>query len=219
MSDSDETILYLVRHGATEANLRRPYVLQGRGIDLPLSTTGQDQARRVAQLLRNEPLAAAYASPMRRARETAEIILAGNASGGRTLHVESMEGFAECDVGKWEGLDWPRIEAEFPEAYALFQRDAGRYPYLGGESYGDVAARAFPVLERLVRHHRGTSFLIVAHNVVNRACLARILGIDLADAKHLQQANGGVNVLRLREGRIEVVTLNSLFHLEGDGKA
>ena len=44
MPEADETLLYLVRHGATPANEQRPYVLQGHGIDTSLSDTGQRQA-------------------------------------------------------------------------------------------------------------------------------------------------------------------------------
>ena len=54
MSDANATILYLVRHGATDANLRRPYVLQGRGMDLPLNETGRRQAQCVRKLFERQ---------------------------------------------------------------------------------------------------------------------------------------------------------------------
>jgi len=209
---ADESTLYLVRHGATDANLRRPYVLQGRGIDLPLNATGARQAERTADLLAKRPLAAVYSSPMRRALETARAIAARSG-----VEVVVRYPLIECNVGRWEGLSWDGIREQFPEAYEDFQRDPSRFPYLEGETYADVAQRVVPVLEQLFEAHRGQPFVVVGHNIVNRVSVATFLGLDLARAKEIHQANGGVNVIRRESGRTQLVTLNSAFHLEDDG--
>jgi broad specificity phosphatase PhoE len=208
---ADQSTLYLVRHGATDANLRRPYVLQGRGIDLPLNPTGAQQAERVAALLAQNSVSAVYSSPMRRALETARAI-AARCRVDVVVHDELIE----CNVGRWEGLRWDGIREQFPEECENFQRDPSRFPYLGGETYSDVARRAVPVLERLLERHRGEEFAVVAHNIVNRVSVATFLGLDLSRAKEIHQANGGVNVIRREGGRTQLVTLNSAFHLEGD---
>jgi broad specificity phosphatase PhoE len=209
---ADHSTLYLVRHGATDANLQRPYVLQGRGIDPSLNPTGQLQAARVAGLLATKSLSAVYASPMRRARETAQAIAARYG-----VDVVFRDELVECNVGKWEGLSWDGIREQFPEAYENFQRDPSQFPYLGGETYGDVARRAVPVLEQLLEQHQGERFAVVAHNIVNRVSVATFLGLPLARAKEIHQANCGVNVIRRESGRTQLVTLNSEFHLEDDG--
>jgi broad specificity phosphatase PhoE len=209
---ADESTLYLVRHGATDANLRRPYVLQGRGIDLPLNATGIEQAKRTAGLLEKKQIAAVYSSPMRRALETARTIAARSG-----VEIALREALVECNVGRWEGLNWDSIREQFPEAYENFQSDPSRFPYLGGETYADVARRVVPVLEQLLEEHRGQCFVVVAHNIVNRVSVATFLGLDLARAKEIHQANGGVNVIRRENGRTQLVTLNTAFHLEDDG--
>ncbi|HEV3304248.1 MAG TPA: histidine phosphatase family protein [Planctomycetaceae bacterium] len=208
---ADQSTLYLVRHGATDANLRRPYVLQGRGIDLPLNPTGAQQAERVAELLAQNSVSAVYSSPMRRALETARAIAARC-----RVDVVVRDELIECNVGRWEGLSWDGIREQFPEECENFQRDPSRFPYLGGETYSDVARRAVPVLERLLERHWGEEFAVVAHNIVNRVSVATFLGLDLSRAKEIHQANGGVNVIRREGGRTQLVTLNSAFHLEGD---
>src|SRR5580704_7208531 len=172
---ADHSTLYLVRHGATDANLRRPYVLQGRGIDLPLNPTGRQQADRVAGLLGQKSVSAVYASPMRRALETARAIAARC-----QVEVAVRDELVECNVGRWEGLSWDGIREQFPEAYENFQRDPSQFPYLGGETYGDVARRVVPVLEQLLEQHRGDQFVVVAHNIVNRVSVATFLGLDLS---------------------------------------
>ena len=66
--------LYLIRHGATEHNLQRPPILQGRAVDLYLSAEGVRQAEAVANLLSKAQLTAVFCSTLKRAQQTAEII-------------------------------------------------------------------------------------------------------------------------------------------------
>jgi broad specificity phosphatase PhoE len=211
-SKTDQSTLYLVRHGATDANLQRPYVLQGHGIDLSLNPTGQKQAQQVASLLAQRSISAVYASPMRRALETARAIATRCGA-----DVVKREELVECDVGRWEGLSWDGIREQFPQEFENFQRDPSQFPYLGGETYSDVAKRAVPVLEQLLQRHANERFVVVAHNIVNRVCVATFLGLALARAKEIHQANCGVNVIRRENGRTSLVTLNSEFHLQDDG--
>jgi phosphoserine phosphatase len=211
MSDPKATTLYLVRHGATDANLLRPYVLQGRGMDLPLNDRGRRQAQSVRKLFEGTAIAAVYSSPLRRALETAQAIAEPH-----RLDVATVDALIECDVGRWEGMAWEQIRREFPQEYEDFQRDQSQFPYLGGETYRDVSLRALPAVADLLERHAGRSVVAVAHNVVIRACVATLLGISLARAKDVNQGNGGVNVLRRENGRTDVLTLNSVFHIEDD---
>ncbi len=204
----DVTLLFLVRHGATEANERRPYVLQGQGINLPLSETGRLQALKVAKFLSRLRVNAIYGSAMLRAEETAQII-----AGPHELRAQTLAGIEEIDVGDWEGKSWEVIMQETPAAYQTFMEDPGDTPYLNGESYRHVLNRTKPALESLLEKHRGEFLVVVAHNVVNRAYLADVMGLDLRRAKDIQQANCGVNVIRHERGQSELITLNSHFHL------
>jgi broad specificity phosphatase PhoE len=205
------TLVYLVRHGATDANARRPYILQGHGIDLALNDGGRRQARCAGRLLASEPVRAVFASPMRRALETAQVIAEPH-----KLAVATIDTFIECNVGRWEGRDWETIRREFPREYEDFHRDPSLHPYLGGESYSDVHRRTAPVFRSLLETHAGSALVLVAHNIVNRVLIADVLGLELKRAKEIQQANGGVTLIRHQDGRADLVTLNSLFHLDAD---
>jgi broad specificity phosphatase PhoE len=211
MSGSMATILYLVRHGATDANLCRPYVLQGRGMDLPLNDTGLRQAQCVRTLFERKSIAAVYSSPLRRAFDTATAVAEPH-----RLDVGVIDELIEADVGKWEGMSWEQIRRDFPEACEDFQRDQSRYPYLGGESYVDVAQRAVPALTQLMERHAGRTIVAVAHNVVIRACAATFLKMPLTHAKDIHQNNGGVSIVRRENGRTDLITLNSVFHIEDE---
>ena len=209
-AETPSTYLYLIRHGATVANEQRPYVLQGRGIDLPLSPTGRRQAEAVADFLAEFPLSAVYSSTMRRAAETAESIASRHG-----LLPTTVAHLQECDVGRWEGLDWETIMREHAESYHAFMNDPAENPYLGGESYGDVLRRIVPVFDELMQRHAGRSIAVVAHNVVNRVYVAHLLGLDLRRARDLQQKNTCINVIRQRGGETRLLTMNSCFHLNG----
>jgi broad specificity phosphatase PhoE len=206
----DATWLYLVRHGATEANERIPYILQGCGIDLPLSAAGEKQAAAVASLLKAYPIRHVYSSRMVRAQQTARAI-----AQALELELNMLDEIHECDVGRWEGMDWETIRREFPDAHDRFKENPEIHPNLGGESYGDVLTRARPVVLELLQRHAGESIALVAHNVVNRVLLADLLGIGIRRAAAIRQANGCVNLIRYQHGAADVVSFNAQFHLAG----
>lgn len=205
---SETTVLHLIRHGATAANERIPFILQGNSLDLPLSPAGERQATAVANLLAGFPVTRVYSSIMLRARQTAATIAARH-----RLDAEPLEHLHECNVGVWEGMDWESIRQQYPEAHRKFVDNPAEHPNLGGESYGDVFSRARPVLDGLLLRHAGECIVVVAHNVVNRVYLAHLLGIGLQHAPSIRQENGGANLIHSVRGQTAVVTLNSGFHL------
>lgn len=203
------THLFLVRHGATSANERQPYVLQGKGVDLPLSENGQRQAAAVGRLLAEFRIHQVFASPLVRARQTAAAIASPHG-----LSVNTIDELHECDVGEWEGLDWNTIHQRDPEAARKFLDRPGDFPYLGGESYRDTLDRVRPAICGLLERCVGQNIVIVAHNVVNRVFLAHLLGTDLNHAKGIPQSNGAVNFLRYHSAQTVVTSLNSVLHLD-----
>ena len=208
----DTCWLFLVRHGATENNRARPPRLQGRRGDPGLSVQGQEEARATGDLLAGRPIDVVFSSPLLRARQTAAAIARPHG-----LSVELVDDLIEVDVGQWEGRPWDEIEQTDREAYRLFMSDAGVHPYLGGENLNTVQARAVPALERLMAENLGRTVVAVAHNCVNRCCLAHLLNLPLAKYRSIPQDNCGVNLLRYRDGRGELVTLNAVSHL-GEGR-
>lgn len=206
---AEPATVYLIRHGATEANERRPYILQGRGINGPLSERGQAQADAVATFLADHRVDAVYCSELVRACQTAERVAAAH-----RLTPQTVADLGEVDVGRWEGMSWNVIREEFPEAYEAFMADCMQNPYLEGESYADVGQRTLPALEEILTRHPGQTVAVVAHNVVNRVCLGRLLDLSTQRIRTLKQSNCCINVIERDEsGATSVVTLNSRFHL------
>lgn len=200
--------MYLIRHGATANNDARPVRLQGRRTDPGLSDLGRDQAQRTGEFLSRHTIDAVYSSPLRRARETADLIARAH-----KLAVQIVDDLIEVDVGVWEGHPWDEIERTDPEAYRLFMADASVHAYLGGENLTEVRERSLPALERLMSENAGRTIVVVAHNVVNRTCLAHWLGIPTKQYRSIPQDNCGINLLRRRGGKVKLVTINAVEHL------
>src|SRR5262249_50549313 len=99
-----KTVLYLLRHGATEANLAEPYRLQGRRHNPPLARLGIRQAEATRDFLAIRAIDQCYCSPLLRAFQTASIVAAPHG-----LSPQPLEALTECDIGRWEGLDWQAI--------------------------------------------------------------------------------------------------------------
>jgi broad specificity phosphatase PhoE len=202
------TTLYLVRHGATFANLQRPYLLQGQQADPPLAPAGVRQAQLTQLLLAGRSLRQVYASPLLRARQTAEILAQPHG-----LPVQIVPALIECDVGRWEGKSWEAIRQEEPEAGRRFEQDPAVHGYPDGENFADVACRIAPAFAQLLARHAGEEFLVVSHHIVNRIYLAGLLGLVPGQAKLVKLDNCGVSVIRQDGDQPWVATLNAVFHL------
>src|SRR5262245_31452580 len=115
MGMESRTVVYLIRHGATEANLARPARLQGRRHNPPLARLGVRQAEVTRDFLAVRPIDACYTSPLLRAVQTAAIVVAGHG-----VSPQPVEALTECDVGRWEGLDWQTVRSLDAEGYRRF---------------------------------------------------------------------------------------------------
>jgi broad specificity phosphatase PhoE len=205
-----KTILYLLRHGATEANLARPARLQGRKHNPPLAKLGVRQAEATRDFLAIRPIDHCYSSPLLRAVQTATIVAAPHG-----LSPQPLEGLTECDVGRWEGLDWQAIRYLDAEAYQSYMENPAEHGYPGGESFADVYQRASGIMEELLNVHAGQSILVVGHHVVHRTYLAGLLGLSLDQARQVTLDNCGISVVVHDGDKALVSTLNAAFHLQG----
>jgi probable phosphoglycerate mutase len=201
--------ILLVRHGETPWNRDGRY--QGR-TDVPLSEVGQAQVRALGARLAHVPIALAFASPLSRARATAEAVL-----DGRTTSLELDAGLLEISHGAWEGKLANDVERSHAEMFGVWRsapgRDAPAGP--GAETLGDVEARAWPVLEQVCgRLGPDDTALVAAHDAVNRVLLCRVLGLPLQQVWKFRQAPATLNVLAGPSlAALQVVRLNDAEHI------
>ena len=176
------TTILLARHGETDWN--REGRFQGHA-DPPLNATGRVQAAGLAAELKAVGLAAVYSSPLRRAMETAQAVVAEHG-----LDPVEVDALREVDVGSWQGLTRVEIETQFPEQFARWlDYDQG---WEDGESYEEMGRRAVAALLQLALAHEGERVLAVTHGGPIRAAFAFADGTSHTDARRLGPRIGNV---------------------------
>lgn len=182
--------LILLRHGQTEYNAARR--MQGQ-LDTELSATGVEQARAAAQTMRGQRIVKIVASDLVRARRTAEIIAVE-----LDLDVSVDERLRETHLGQWQGLTHDEVDAQDAGLRAHWRHNAGWAPP-AGESRLDVARRARPVVDELMRDVAkwdGNAVLLVAHGGTISALTCHLLGLEERQYP-LLKGLGNTNAARL----------------------
>ncbi|MEV0996378.1 histidine phosphatase family protein [Nonomuraea sp. NPDC050202] len=198
------TDLVLVRHGETVWHAENRYA----GItDVELTPRGLDQAARLAGWAAGAGLEAVWASPLSRARITAETAAA---KAGATVRLD--ERLRELDFGQGDGLTSAEMKARFPEARAAFEADPAAHPLPGGEDPHRAAGRFVAALDDIAAAHPGGRVLVVAHTTAIRLALCRLIGVPLGEYRRLfpRLDNCALTELRLRDdGQVAMLQYNS----------
>ena len=199
--------ILLARHGETKWNAEGRY--QGQ-VDVPLSETGEAQARLLGDRLRDVRIDRAVASPLSRAKRTAELALGA----AREAQLRLDSGFAEIAHGTWEGLLASEIGAMDAERLRAWREAPESVQMPQGESLQQVLDRAWPALERATLDlGPDDTLLVVAHDAVNRVLLCRILGLPLSRLWTFRQAPTTINLLEGPDvDHLELVRLNDCTH-------
>ena len=103
------------------------------------------------------------------------------------------------------------------ETYQRFMDDPAANGYPEGESYADVLERVGGPIDDVLASHRGQTVAVVAHNIVNRVYVARLMGWPRSRAREIRQDNTGINVIRGREDETTLMSFNVRFHLDDAG--
>jgi broad specificity phosphatase PhoE len=187
-------VLVLVRHGQTEANARG--LLLGRS-DPPLSTLGVRQADALAAALTPvlAPEARVVASPLRRARETAEAF-------GRPVDVD--ERWIELDYGVFEGRPVSDVTRE---EWDTWRTDSSFTP-TGGESLAALGIRVRSACRDLLAEARTGNVVVVSHVSPIKAAVAWALGADDAVGWRMFVAVGSIARVEIGPWGPQLVSFN-----------
>ena len=199
------TTLVLVRHGETDHTRSRRF--SGRtGADPALNEDGRAQIRAAADWL--APLAeqapVVLSSPMRRTRESAEIV-AERLEASYTID----DGLLEAGFGSWEGLTYREVLAQDPEAFARWMGDFDQRPGGTGDSLTELAARMAETRDRLLAAHTGRTVVALTHLTPIKLLLQHVLDAPLTSLFRTEVSPGSVTVLAwYPDGRPVVRLLN-----------
>jgi probable phosphoglycerate mutase len=194
--------LLLARHGQSVSNAVRRF--QGAQ-DVALSPLGVRQAEALALAIERRRVAHVYASPLERARRTAEIAVAGSG-----VPVTLVDDLRELSLGDWEGCTVEEIRTRPGDPYTQWIRDPVLCLPPGGEPLAEVQARVLRSIDRIAAAHgNGDDVLVVAHGGVISALLAHWLGLPLSSIWRLAVANCSITEIAVPR----VVSMNETGHL------
>ena len=198
------TVICFVRHGTTPSTGR---ILPGRAVGLHLSEKGTAEAAAVAErILAIGPIAAVYASPLERARETAAPIVKQL---GQRVKIE--RGLLECDFGEWTGAELKEL-AKLPE-WQTVQRHPSGFRFPGGESFVQLQARLAATIERLVARHPGEVIVAVSHADPIKIAVGDALGVPLDLVQRTVISPCSVSAVSYGRNIPVVLTVNSMGDL------
>ena len=195
------TLVLLVRHAATATTGVKLY---GRAPGHSLSDEGRRQADAIASRLARLPkLAAVYASPLERARETGLPIARAR---GLALRIERE--LSEIDIGEWTGLSFKRVRRK-PE-WEIVQRHPSGFRFPGGESFTEMQTRVTATLGRLVARHPGEVIVAVSHADPIKAAVAHALGTPLDLFQRIVIAPASITAVVYRPEGPAILTVNAM---------
>jgi broad specificity phosphatase PhoE len=191
------TTILLVRHGETDWNVSGQ-IMGERPI--PLNRAGELQAERLAHFLKTRLIGGIYSSPMTRALQTADTI-------GATLGlpVTTDPGLKEIGMGQWEGQFWKDLTDEIVRRNFYTMPQEARPP--GGETIGEVQARAVAVVER-ARAGTGDPLVFISHADVVRVILGHYLRLDLQHVRQMRIDHASLSALDLTGNLVTLLCLN-----------
>ena len=171
----------LIRHGQTNWNLEGRY--QGQS-DVALNETGRQQAVEITRQLQGQIITAIYSSDLKRAQETAQII-----ASALKLPYSIDPRLREINQGEWEGQQVEIIKARYADLWNQRAVDPASVRPPGGETVGEVAKRAYEVMEDLARRYPGGKVLIISHGLTLATILCKVRHIPIGQAYQVIPAN------------------------------
>lgn len=178
--------LVLIRHGQSIWNLENRFT---GWVDVPLTETGEKEARDACQTLGAIRFDVAYTSTLTRAQHTLQIILG---TLGIELPIIRDQALNERNYGDLQGLNKDDTRAKYGDEQVKIWRRSFDVAPPGGESLKDTSERTLPFFERCILGdiRQGKNVLVVAHGNSNRSIVMRLDQLSETEVVALELATG-----------------------------
>jgi broad specificity phosphatase PhoE len=190
-----------------------------------LTPRGETQAVKVAQALEGITFDAVWASPLKRARKTAELIVQELRKATPQLgDPHFTDNLKEISLPLWEGMPFVEAEANFPDEFRQWRTDPANFAMAVPQGESTVAF--YPVREiyqqaerfwqNLLSQSEGKTLLVVAHSAINRALVSTAIGLGPDRFNNLAQANCNISVLNFAGGwnsPVQIESMNLTSHM------
>ncbi len=206
--------LLLIRHGESSANAEKR--LQGH-VDFPLNERGRRESEMLADRLSRMPIAALYASPLKRARETAEIV-----ASRLGLPLEERPDLVERDIGELGGLTRDQIRARYPDYARARAGEKVTFDMAGLEPDDHFEERVRRITGAIIQAHSGETVAAVTHGGVIGAFVRDTLRMPVVRPAPFNIANCSITTVEVMDSafdvrvrtRVRLTGLNDTCHLD-----
>jgi broad specificity phosphatase PhoE len=212
--------IVLVRHGETEWN--RLHRIQGIS-DLELNETGRRQAEALAQALKNQRVEAIYTSPLKRARDTADVIACHH-----QVEVVTLFGLREMDAGEVDGLTYEEMRVQYGDFLDRWLEDCTAVRPPGGCTLHELQEQAWGAIQEIVKgqHQMAAEgkesekgvVVVVTHFFPILSIICKALGLDLSQCRRMKLDLGSMCALDFNPSRTVLVSLNDTCHLKEESQ-
>lgn len=207
------TKLFFVRHGKTKWNLEGRY--QGARGDSPLLPESYREIEELAIYLNDFKFAKVYCSPIRRAKVTAQKLVANLE---RPVNLEADVAFQEFNLGKMEGMKFTEVAEKYPAELDGFRHHPDKYDpsKIEGESFEELFERMTPKIKAICERYPKDNVIIVSHGAALCAEIRHLLGVPLAQIRAKGGlANTSTTILETKDGKnFKCLAWNKTDHLK-----
>ena len=220
------TRVIIVRHGQSTYNTVRR--IRGHLDASELTEKGRDDALKVGRAIANISFDAIYCSPLKRAKQTAEIIhreIKANLDNIPTLEITDK--LKEIHLPLWEGMLATEVQEKFSEDYKVWKENPDKLRML--IQNGETTVEYFPLKalyeqatefwQELLPKHQNQTILVVAHSCINRCLIQTANNISPAYMQRIQQSNCCINVLNFSGNLQDKVQIESFNQTQYMGQA
>ncbi len=186
--------IILCRHGQTEWSKSGQHTSY---TDLELIPEGIEQAKSLAQMLKGQTFDAVLSSPLKRARQTADIC-------GMSYEIE--DALTEWNYGEYEGKTTEEIRSLVP-GWDVFD-----FPCPGGESFNEIEKRVGDLFERLLKLKGRVLLFSSGH--ISRAIAPAWIGLPVRYGRHFDLSTASMSKLAFHRGDRVIASWNNTAHLE-----
>lgn len=167
--------LLLVRHGVSEHNTSD--VISGGTSNSNLSQAGVKQVEEVSKIIDNNKIDQVYASPLIRAKRTAQILT------DFQKDIITDDRLKEMDFGSWEGQHAEELKVKCPDAFDDLGTINSKYTKYAknGETFEQVADRVEEFLAEIQPYSNDKTIMVVCHGFVIRSLIARWFKLKIED--------------------------------------
>ncbi|KAH1146043.1 hypothetical protein GLYMA_15G073900v4 [Glycine max] len=199
----------LLRHGLSTWNSESR--IQGSSDLSVLTEVGEEQAKRCKKALENIYFDQCFASPISRAKQTAEIIWQG-----REKPLVYLDSLKEISLYHLEGMKNADAKQIYPKEYTIWREDPANFIMNGRYPVRDLWKAAKDCWKEMLLSP-GESFLVVTHKSILRALTCTALGLGPERFRSIDINNGGICVFNFNvRGEAMLDALNTTAHMYSD---